>query len=121
MLQVVYHDGLFDDLQGIDTEGRSAVFGVVEQIAINPSAFKNRLIVHREVGDLSSCFKAYIDPDPNRYPELPARYRLVFQLVPDSKLPEAVFVIAFGQRDGLEAYRRAMQRLTDRPGPIAES
>ena len=113
MLQVVYHDGLFDDLQGFEFEVRSVAIETVRQIATTPSAFMNRLIHHHVVGDLSSCFKAYVDPDPNRYPRLPARYRLVFQLLPDPKMPKHLYVIAFGERDGLEAYRRAAGRLRD--------
>lgn len=111
MLKVVYHDGLYSDLHELEFELTAAVVSVIRTIAVTPASTRNRLLDHSEVGDLTSCFKAYVDPDPKRFPAQPARYRLVYQLLPDAKSPEYVHVIAFGLRDGLEAYRRAAQRL----------
>ena len=111
MLDVVIHDDVFVDLQGFEFEVQVAFKEVVQKIAEAPSKYMNRLIEHREVGDLSMCFKAYVDPDPNRFPAMPARYRVVFLLLPDSKSPEHLQVIAFGTRDGLDVYRRAAGRI----------
>lgn len=113
MLRVVLHDGAADDLRNLETEPQIAFMDAVVAIAVAPNSHKHRLVHHSEVGDLHGCFKAYFDPDPDRWPLQPARFRIVFTLLPDESRPDAVYVWAIGPRDGLEVYRRAAARLME--------
>ncbi|MEZ5184985.1 MAG: hypothetical protein R2720_04500 [Candidatus Nanopelagicales bacterium] len=60
------------------------------------------------VGDLSDCYKVYVDYDHTRAP----RWRLVYRLISGQRA-EAVQVqaVAAGRRQALEVYRTAANRL----------
>ena len=113
MLKVTLHAECEREILEWAVEIQVAAYRVIQGIALEAHRFQSKLVNHSKVGNLTGFFKAYVDHDPNRYPELPARYRLVFQLLPDPKTPKHLYVIAFGERDGLEVYHRAAMRLRD--------
>jgi mRNA interferase RelE/StbE len=60
-----------------------------------------------ETGDLSDCFKIYIN---NR------KHRIVYRPVPDADNPKAIELILIGARSDFEAYVEALKRLSRPPG-----
>lgn len=54
------------------------------------------------VGDLSDCFKLYIDE---------RLHRIVYRLLPNTRRPQGVDVIAIGPRAEREVYKVAVARL----------
>ena len=67
-----------------------------------------RLENNDRVGDLSGCFKIYFDEPPDISP----KYRIVYQLIPNTKKPHTVHVLVIGERNKLKVYLEAMRRLT---------
>ena len=72
---------------------------------------------HVKTGDLSDCYKLYFDPNGVGKP----RYRLVYRYTPNEVKAVAVEAIAVGERNGLDVYLAAAERLkrflgnTDQP------
>jgi hypothetical protein len=56
----------------------------------------------RDTGDLSDCFKIYIND---------RKHRIVYRPVPTAKRPKSVDVILIGERNFSEAYIEAVKRL----------
>jgi len=61
----------------------------------------------RVTGDLSDCYKLYVDPDGSGKP----RFRLVYRYTPTEVAAVAVEAVAVGRRADLDAYRRAIANL----------
>lgn len=66
-----------------------------------------RLGQHVQTGDLSDCYKFYFDPDGAGKP----RFRLVYRYTPNEVKAVALEAVAVGERNGLEVYLTAADRL----------
>ena len=66
-----------------------------------------RLENNDRVGDLSGFFKIYFDESPDVSP----RFRIVYQLIPNSSAPHTLKVIVIGERKNYKVYLEAIRWL----------
>jgi hypothetical protein len=78
----------------------------IRRIGRTPN-YGQQLEFRAETGDLSDCFKIYIN---NR------KHRIVYRPVPDTVNPKAIDLILIGERSDYEAYVEALKRLERPPG-----
>lgn len=68
-----------------------------------------RLEKRSSTGNLEKCFKVYFDLNKDASP----RYRIVYAFIPNLSYPRVLRVLAVAERENLEAYKLALQRLQD--------
>lgn len=68
-----------------------------------------RLEKKSSTGNLEKCFKVYFDLNKDASP----RYRIVYAFIPNLSYPRVLRVLAVAERENLEAYKLALQRLQD--------
>jgi len=66
-----------------------------------------RLENNDRVSDLNGYFKIYFDESPDVSP----RFRIVYQLIPNSRAPHTLKVIVIGERKNYKVYLEAIHRL----------
>jgi len=66
-----------------------------------------RLENNDRVGDLNGYFKIYFDESP----DVSSRFRIVYQLIPNSSAPRTLKVIVIGERKNYKVYLEAIHRL----------
>lgn len=66
-----------------------------------------RLENNDRVGDLSGYFKIYFDESLDVSP----RFRIVYQLIPNSTRPHTLEIIVIGERTNYKVYLEAIRRL----------
>jgi hypothetical protein len=68
-----------------------------------------RLEKRSSTGNLEKCFKVYFDLNKDALP----RFRIVYAFIPNLSYPRVLRVLAVAERENLEAYKLALQRLQD--------
>ncbi len=68
-----------------------------------------RLEKRSSTGNLEKCFKVYFDLNKDASP----RYRIVYAFIPNLSYPRVLRVLAVAERENMEAYKLALQRLQD--------
>jgi hypothetical protein len=106
-LDLTFHPDAADEVRNLPTRRLQRI--VLQRVV---DIAKGELIgaplnVRASTGDLSDCFKVYVDEIGGPNP----RFRIVYRLLPDPAAPTTVEVIAVGRRDNLDAYRSASMRL----------
>ncbi|MDZ7577950.1 MAG: hypothetical protein U0904_07245 [Candidatus Nanopelagicales bacterium] len=106
-LERVYRPGFSQDVKDLPTKNLQKI--VIQRLV---DVSKDRLSGiplegRASTGDLSDCFKLYVDEIGGPNP----RYRLVFRLLPDGQDPVRLEAVAVGPRESLAVYVTAAQRL----------
>lgn len=93
----------------INLESRNLQLRAVEIIrAISLGEIRGqRLEKNEHIGDLSGYFKIYFDESPDVSP----RFRIVYQLIPDSSQPHTLKIIVIGERNSFKVYSEAIRRI----------
>ncbi len=97
MYSLKLHDKVYDDLKVLDNALVIKVFKKLKQIQQSPQIGEN--LGNKNGMNLSGFKKVYIDKK---------RVRIVFQVQDDIL---TVYTIAVGQRDDMEVYKKAFDRL----------
>lgn len=64
-------------------------------------------------GDLSDCWKIYLDESHDANP----RWRIIYRLLPNPEAPEIAEILIIGPRDADAVYVEVMERLGRELGP----
>lgn len=97
MYSLKLHDKVYDDLKVLDNALVIKVFKKLKQIQQSPQISEN--LGNKNGMNLSGFKKVYIDKK---------RVRIVFEVQDDIL---TVYTIAVGQRDDMEVYKKAFDRL----------
>lgn len=97
MYSLKLHDKVYDDLKVLDNTLVIKVFKKLKQIQQSPQMGEN--LGNKNGMNLSGFKKVYIDKK---------RVRIVFEVQDDIL---TVYTIAIGQRDDMEVYKKAFDRL----------
>ena len=97
MYSLKLHDKVYDDLKVLDNALVIKVFKKLKQIQQSPQMGEN--LGNKNGMNLSGFKKVYIDKK---------RVRIVFEVQDDIL---TVYTIAMGQRDDMEVYKKAFDRL----------
>lgn len=97
MYSLKLHDKVYDDLKVLDNSLVIKVFKKLKQIQQSPQIGEN--LGNKNGMNLSGFKKVYIDKK---------RVRIVFEVQDDIL---TVYTIAVGQRDDMEVYKKAFDRL----------
>ena len=97
MYSLKLHDKVYDDLKVLDNALVIKVFKKLKQIQQSPQMGEN--LGNKNGMNLSGFKKVYIDKK---------RVRIVFEVEDDIL---TVYIIAVGQRDDMEVYKKAFDRL----------
>ena len=97
MYSLKLHDKVYDDLKFLDNALVIKVFKKLKQIQQSPQIGEN--LGNKNGMNLSGFKKVYIDKK---------RVRIVFEVQDDIL---TVYTIAIGQRDDMEVYKKAFDRL----------
>jgi hypothetical protein len=102
-----YHPLVERDL--IELESRSLQLRAIEIIrAISCGEIRGQRLENNErIGDLSGYFKIYFDESSDVSP----RFRIVYQLIPDSSQPRTLKIIVIGERNNFKVYSEAIRRI----------
>lgn len=95
-----------DDLESLPPDIREQALRIMVMLRAKPLTGRP-LSYHREVGDLSDCFKLYFNL---------GRHRIVYQLEAGAdNEPARVLVLGVGERANLGVYRSVARRLRRSP------
>jgi len=106
-LDIIYADGFLGDIQSLPSDLQNVAFFLMDDLARGRIRGK-ALEAHREIGDLSDCFKLYFDVRKDMNP----RYRLVYRILNSGEIEGiSIEAIAVGRRQAFEVYKVAIERL----------
>ena len=95
--EIRFKDGVEADLRGFDNRVKKLIAKQLQKIAISPEL--GELLGDKAGFDLTGCRKMYVD---NK------RVRIVYRIFENKIIVE---VVAIGERDGMDVYENAAERL----------
>ncbi len=95
--EIRFKDGVEADLREFDNRVKKLIAKQLQKIAISPEL--GELLGNKAGFDLAGCRKMYVD---NK------RVRIVYRIFENKIIVE---VVAIGERDGMDAYENAAERL----------
>jgi len=95
--EIEYFPEALKDLEKLDNSVRRLVFKQLNKLAISPEL--GELLGNKAGFDLAGCRKMYVD---NK------RIRIVYRIFENKIIVE---VVAIGERDGMDVYENAAERL----------